>query len=216
MNLDGKRSSSSAAVLDGSYLAPAEGALEALRMGNVRFTTGQMRHPNQDLARRSAVISGQSPFAAVLTCSDSRLPPELIFDQGVGDIFVVRTAGNVLDDIALGSVEYAVEHLQVPLVLILGHQKCGAVSAAVQATVEGGELPGYLADIAHALEPAVAQARTLQGDLLSNAIDANVLLTVERLRQCEPILAEAVRTGQVKIAGARYQLDSGKVQLLPE
>jgi carbonic anhydrase len=144
------------------------------------------------------------------------VPPELIFDQGVGDIFVVRTAGNVLDDIALGSVEYAVEHLHLPLLLVLGHQKCGTVSAAVK----GGELPAetrrYLAGIVRELEPAVAQARTRQGDLLANAIDANILLTVERLRQCGPILAEAVQAGQLQVTGARYQLDSGKVVLLPE
>ena len=185
----------------------AEAAFVALLEGNLRFANDQLQHPHQDAARRAEVLAGQSPFAVVVTCSDSRLPPEVIFDQGIGDVFVVRTAGNVLDDIALGSIEYAVEHLKTPLVLVLGHQSCGAVTAVAQ----GGELAGHMADIAKEIEPAVAKAKGQPGDLVENAIDENIRAVVERLKTSEPILAGFVKSGALKIAGARYDLDSGKV-----
>jgi carbonic anhydrase len=190
----------------------AQEALEALTEGNKRFLTGQPQHPRQDAARRGEVLDGQAPFAVVITCSDSRVPPEIFFDQGIGDIFVVRTAGNVLDDVALGSVEYAVEHLKVPLVLVVGHQKCGAVSAVAS----GGELSGHLVDIGREIEPAVAKAKTMQGDLVANAIDENIRNTAGRLIASEPVLAEFVKASTLKIASARYDLDTGQVVFLSE
>lgn len=194
--------------------APAAGALETLRMGNIRFTSGQVRHPNRDAARRSAVAPAQNPFAVVITCSDSRVPPELIFDLGIGDLLVVRTAGHILDDIALGSVEFAVAELKVPLVLVMGHQKCEAVSAAVNAVIRGLDLPEGLGKINYELEEAVKLAKEQPGDILNNAVDANVRLMVQRLSSHEPVLSKAVQEGRLEICAARYQLDSGKVVFL--
>jgi carbonic anhydrase len=191
--------------------APAEGALEALRLGNVRFTSGQVRQPHRNADRRQEVTSGQSPFAVVLTCSDSRLPPEIIFDQGIGDLFVVRTAGHVLDDVALGSIEYAVKELNVPLILVLGHQRCTVVSAAVQGDQIASLAPRALDGIREALKPVVDRARAMQGDVLNNAIDENVRLTVDQLKTSEPVLAGEVEAGRLAIIGARYTLTSGIV-----
>lgn len=191
--------------------APAEGALEALKLGNIRFTSGQVRQPNRNAGRRQAVTTGQSPFAVVVTCSDSRLPPEIIFDQGIGDLYVVRTAGHILDDVALGSVEFAVKELQIPLVLVLGHQRCAVVSAAVQGDQIADLAPRALDGVREALEPVIARARALQGDMLNNAIDENVRMTVESLRASEPVLAAEVQAGRLAVRGARYQLTSGIV-----
>lgn len=127
----------------------AEEALQARREGNRRFATGQAIHPHQDAARREEVRPGQRPFAAILSCSDSRVPPEVIFDWGVGDLFVVRTAGHGVDDVALGSIEYAVEHLGVPLLVVLGHTRCGAVTAALH----GDEAPGHIAAVIRPSSP---------------------------------------------------------------
>lgn len=188
----------------------AEEALQALREGNRRFATGQAIHPHQDATRREEVLPGQRPFAALLACSDSRVPPEVIFDRGVGDLFVVRTAGHVVDDVALGSIEYAVEHLQVPLLVVLGHTRCGAVTAALH----GDEAPGHIAAVIRAILPAVREARGLPGDPLSNAIDAHVRRVVAHLRAVSPLLAEREHTGTLPIVGARYNLESGEVDWL--
>ena len=116
-----------------------------------------MKRPNQGVERRKELVEGQHPFAIILCCSDSRVPPEVIFDQGLGDLFIVRTAGNVFDNIALGSIEYAVEHLEVPLLVVLGHGQCGAVTA----TVEGGHAPGHISNVVEAIQPAVVKAYDL-------------------------------------------------------
>ena len=187
-------------------------ALQVLLDGNGRFSSGKLEHPHQDQKRRNELLAGQNPIAVILTCSDSRLSPEVIFDQGLGDIFVVRTAGNVLDDIALGSVEYAVEHLHVPLVVVMGHQKCGAVSAVVS----GAELTGHLVDIGKEIAPAVAKAKGMKGDLLTNSIDVNIANIVVQLMTSEPILKEFVETNKIKVVGSRYDFDSGKVTIFKE
>jgi carbonic anhydrase len=197
--------------LQGPAPRAAGQALAALVEGNERFISGRCQHPHQDAARRSEVLAGQAPIAVIITCSDSRVPPEIVFDQGIGDLFVVRTAGNVLDDVALGSVEYAVEHLYAPLVLVMGHQKCGAVSAVMQ----GGDLTGHLAAIARQIEPALAQAKKMTGDLLANAIDTNIHNVVALLRTNEPVLKAFASTGALQIVGARYDLDSGQVTFFP-
>jgi carbonic anhydrase len=185
-------------------------ALARLERGNARFVAGWPNHPDQSARRRREVAMRQPPFAAILTCADSRVPPEIIFDEGLGNLFVVRVAGNVLDDIVLGSLEYAVEHLHVPLIVVLGHDRCGAVTAAA----DGGDTHSHIDAIVKALQPAIHLARAAGGDVVSQAIDANVQLVVNQLSVSEPILREHLNTGQLKVAGARYQLESGMVTRL--
>lgn len=185
-------------------------ALKELMNGNERFVTAKLTHPNQTAARRSEVAGGQHPFAIILGCADSRLSPEIIFDQGLGDVFVIRVAGNIIDDAIVGSIEYAAEHLHAPLIVVLGHSNCGAVAA----TVAGGELDGHLPSLAKAIKPAVDQARNQAGDLLDNAVRANARMVAEQLNASEPILAKLVRSGQLKVVAARYDLSTGRVTLL--
>jgi len=185
-------------------------ALSRLIDGNSRFSRDQADRPNQTIERRQEVTTGQKPFAVIVSCSDSRIPPEIVFDQGIGDLFVVRVAGNIVDDLALGSIEYAVEHLGAKLVMVLGHGKCGAVTAAVQ----GGHAPGHIGGIVSAIHPAVDKARTKQGDLTDNSIRENVGLVVEAIRLSEPILADMAKKGDVKVVGAYYDLESGAVEVL--
>jgi carbonic anhydrase len=189
----------------------ADQAMKNLLEGNDRFVSGNVVHPDQSIAeRRAELVSAQHPFAVVVTCSDSRIPPEIVFDQGLGDIFVVRTAGEVMDNVTLGTIEYAVDHLNVPLVLVLGHDGCGAVEAAVS----GGEAPGHIADLVKAIKPAVETAKGMKGDLLNNSIDVNTQNIVEELKSSQPILNPAVEAGRLKIVGARYHLDSGAVKVM--
>ena len=185
-------------------------ALTALREGNERFASAHPTHPRSDAARRAEVRSGQHPFAAVISCSDSRVPPEIVFDQGIGDLFVVRTAGNVLDDVGLASIEYAVEHLGVALVVVLGHGGCGAVRAAAA----GGEAPGHLGRIVEALAPSVARARRAGGDIVEAAVRENVRSTASDLRGSEPILRPLVEGGRVSVVGAYYSMEHGTVELI--
>ncbi len=188
----------------------AEEALELLRQGNERFASGTTKHPNQDSPRRAELMKGQNPFAVVITCSDSRVVPELIFDVGLGDIFVIRVAGNVVDDFVLGSVEYAVEHLGVSLVMVLGHGSCGAVTAALG----GSSAVGAIASIMDAIRPGVEAAREKAGDALQNAIVENVRNSVKQLEDSDPVLIGKVKTGKLSIVGAFYDLDSGKVDVI--
>ena len=182
-------------------------SIKKLKDGNERYIAGKPTHQNQNSARRTEVAKGQKPFAVVITCSDSRVPPEILFDQGIGDLFVIRTAGNILDDIGLGSIEYAVEHLHVPLVVVLGHERCGAVSA----TVEGGEAPGHIKALVSNIARAVEKARSKKGDLLENSIKQNVDNVVEQISKSKPILEEFVHEKKIKVIGARYDLDDGAV-----
>lgn len=185
-------------------------ALAELLAGNQRYMAGRLTHPHQVAERRVETACGQNPFATILTCSDSRVPPEIIFDCGLGDLFVVRVAGNVLDDVVLGSIEYAAEHLGVGLVLVLGHSRCGAVTAAVQGTHPRGHI-GSLTD---RLRPAVQRAAAAGQDTLDAAITANIELTVAELRAAEPILAQQIADGRLQIVGAHYDLKTGLVELL--
>jgi carbonic anhydrase len=186
-------------------------ALARLVEGNQRFVSGAVTHPDQSVERRTELAKGQAPFAIVLTCADSRLSPEIIFDQGIGDLFVVRNAGNLLDDHVIGSVEYAVEHLHATLVMVLGHTKCGAVSAAVA----GGEVPGHLKSIVESLDPAVTMAKKKPGDAVDNAVRINAKLSATALAQSAPILSEAVTAGTIKVVAARYDIATGQVAILP-
>src|SRR5262249_27440652 len=147
----------------------------------------------------------------ILSCADSRVAPEIIFDQGLGDLFDVRVAGNIAGDPELASIEYAAEHLQVPLVVVMGHQKCGAVTAAA----EGGEAHGHLPALIEAIRPAVEKAKGLPGDHIENAVRINVENVVRQLRESEPVLKELVGKQQLRIVGAVYSLDTGKVDWLP-
>lgn len=186
-------------------------ALARLERGNTRAAAGKSVHPNQTPKRRKNVAAGQHPFAVVVSCSDSRVPPELVFDQGVGDLFVIRVAGNVVDDLALGSIEYAVEHLGPQLVVILGHERCGAVKAAL----EGGEAPGHVGSFVKAIAPAVESVRGKEGDPLDLAVRANVRRVVAQVAGSEPTLAPAAARGELKVVGMVYDLDTGKVESLP-
>ena len=188
----------------------SEQALMRLKEGNERFVAKRCIHPNQSAERQAEVVKGQHPFAAILTCSDSRVPPEIIFDEGIGDLFIIRVAGNILSEEILGTIEYAAEHLGIPLVLVLGHQKCGAVQAAVS----GGEVPGKIQRLVEALQPALANAKNLSGDLVENAVRANVERAVEQLKESEPIMAELVHKGKVKVIGGYYNLETGRVTVL--
>lgn len=188
----------------------ASQALHRLLEGNERFVAGKAQHPDQSTERRAELAKGQSPLAVILTCADSRVAPELCFDQGLGDLFVIRNAGNVLDDHTLGSIEYAVEHLHTGLIVVVGHAKCGAVSAAVA----GGEAPGHLHSLVEAIEPAVEEARKQPGDVVDNAVRANALRVAEILSHVEPVIKPAVQAGRLSIVAARYDLATGRVEVL--
>jgi len=185
--------------------------VQRLLDGNRRYVDGKPSHPNQTLERRKHVAKGQHPFAVVLSCSDSRVPPEIIFDQGIGDLFVVRVAGNIVDDAGLGSIEYAVEHLHASLIVVLGHERCGAVEAAVK----GGEAPGRIKSLVEAIRPAVEKSKGEPGDLAENAMRANVRLVVDHLKASKPILEHLVHKGTLTVVGARYDLDDGQVTVIP-
>ncbi|MGZ4864357.1 MAG: carbonic anhydrase [Halobacteriota archaeon] len=188
----------------------ADQAHNALMEGNARFVSGNVCHPNQNDESLAKAVSGQQPFAVVVSCSDSRVPPEVLFDQGIGDIFVVRTAGEVMDNATIGSIEYAVEHLNVPLIVVLGHDDCGAVKAAI----EGGTHPGQIAYIVDTITPAVNASKGMDGDLLSNSINMNAQDVAAQLRSTSPVLSERAQAGTLQIVSARYHLDIGAVELL--
>jgi len=189
----------------------AEKVLDELKSGNERFIAEKRIFPQQSLERRAEVAGGQHPMAVILGCSDSRVPPEIIFDQGIGDLFVIRVAGNIINEAVIGSMEYAVEHLGVPLILVLGHQRCGAVEAAVK----GGKAPGHVGSLIEAIQPAVEKAKNLSGDFLDNTIRVHVEGTLEQLNVSKPILAERIKQGELKIIGGYYHLESGRVEFLP-
>jgi carbonic anhydrase len=188
----------------------ADDALARLMAGNQRYVRLAQQYPNQSLARRKELVKGQHPFAIILACADSRVSPELLFDQGLGDLFVIRVAGNIADDAILGSIEYAVEHLGTKLVMVLGHEKCGAVSAAV----EGGIAPGHIQAVVAAIQPSVAASSKEPGDRVHNCVIANARRVARQIRECEPVLKESVEKHGLKVVAADYALDSGKVNLL--
>jgi len=191
----------------------ADEALALLVGGNARYVGGTVR--SRDFAAtRQALTTGQAPFAAILGCADSRVAPELAFDQSRGQLFVVRVAGNVVNDEVLASLEYSVRFLGTALIMVLGHTACGAVDAAIKAVKDGATLPGHLPILIGAIRPAVEAVKGRGGDLLANAIKANVALHAERIRTAPPILAEAVLQGKVKVVGGLYDLATGRVSLI--
>ena len=184
-------------------------SLKLLLEGNQRFVAGKLEHPNETPARRAEVAKGQHPFAAILSCSDSRTPPEIIFDRGLGDLFVVRVAGNVADQVVIESLDYSVKHLGVRTVMILGHNRCGAVTAAVAGHEEEGDVGPMLTE----LKPAVAASKGMAGDPVENAVRENVLLVMKNLATSEELSA-MVKSGELKIVGGIYDLDTGKIEML--
>jgi len=186
----------------------AEEAIERLKVGNERFAAGKATHDHQQPDRRDEVAKAQKPFAIIVCCSDSRVGPEIVFDQGLGDIFVLRTAGNVIDDVGQGTIEYAVEHFGTQLIVVLGHSQCGAVSAAVS----GGEIHGHVRAVVEAIKPAVEKVKGLPGDPVQNAVWANVREDVKQLESDSPVLSDRIKAGKLKIVGACYGLDSGQVK----
>lgn len=194
-----------------------EGALRELLSGNERFVSGRTTAPRRDPAYFKGLAAGQNPIAAIVSCADSRVSPEILFDVGKGDIFVVRVAGNVVGGagpIVKGSIEYAVAELGVQLLMVLGHSNCGAVKAAISHIDAKDSLPGAINGLVELIKPAVAQSRTDKGVSLENAIRQNVLVGVDRLKSLEPIIAPKVKEGSVMVVGGVYDLNTGKVGLV--
>ena len=217
---------------------PPTEAIARLKEGNGRFTAGNMQHPHQSsddrsqmaknsyenagmislgmtaeqaAKRRAELTKSQHPFAIILSCSDSRVPPEIVFDEGLGDLFIVRVAGNVLNDEGLGSIEYAVDILAARLIVVLGHQSCGAVDAAMKTVAAKGKAPGHIQSLVTAIKPVLDS--TPKGDL-DTTTKANVKHVVDALRSSTPILKAKVDSGDVQVIGGYYTLDSGAVTFL--
>ena len=200
-------------------------ALQRLMDGNQRFVANRLTDPNRSLQRRAEIAKSQQPFATILGCVDSRVPPELVFDRGLGDLFVIRTAGQVIDEAVLGSIEFGSFELKIPLIMVLGHERCGAIKASIEVLEHGGgehrrgkgepaAVPGEIGYLVKSLKPAIDKAHAWgMGDLAENAMRANVSLTVQRLKK-SPVLAAAEESGRLKIVGARYDLDSGTGEML--
>ena len=223
---------------DQPIVPPAE-AISRLKAGNARYTSGKEQPPessqerafeatnsyenagltflgmtaDQAAKRRAELTKSQHPFAIIVSCSDSRVPPEIVFDQGLGDLFVLRVAGNVIDDHSLGSIEYAVDHLAVRLIVVLGHQRCGAVKAAKETIAAKGKAPAHIQSLVTAIKPAVEA--TVHGDLEAT-VEANVKNVTQALRSSPPILKPKVDSGEVRVIGAYYNLDTGAVWFLDE
>jgi carbonic anhydrase len=195
-------------VVDNSALNP-DLALKRLLDGNKRFVDRKRETPNQTFARLTEVAQEQKPFAAILSCADSRVTPEIIFDQGIGDLFVVRVAGNISTTEDIASEEFGTLVLGAKILLVLGHERCGAVKAAVT----GGEFPGLIGSLVYAIKPAVDASEGKPGDRLENAIKTNVLLQTKRL-QTSPVIFKLVQQGKLKVVGGYYDLDTGKVELV--
>jgi carbonic anhydrase len=195
-----------------NVLSP-DAALERLVKGNARYVEGiSKRHDFRH--EREALTAGQNPFAAVLSCADSRVAPELCFDTGRGDVFVCRVAGNFATEEIIASMEYAVQVLYAPLIVVLGHDSCGAIDATIKSIKDGTTLPGHLPSLVHALTAAVQAVQGQPGDLMANAIRKNVAMTVDRLKTSTPILSSFVDSKKLRVVGGVYNLKTGHVDLL--
>jgi len=195
-----------------NLLSP-DAALKRLMRGNERYVEGvAKRHDFKH--EREALTKGQNPFAGILSCADSRIAPELAFDTGRGDLFVCRVAGNFVNTDVLASFEYAVQVLNTPLLMVLGHRSCGAVDAAIKSIRDGTTLPGHLPALVEAIAPAVKDTLGKPGDALDNAIKQNVVLNVEKLKTATPIIEAFVAEKKVRVVGAIYNLEDGEINLL--
>ena len=195
-----------------NVLSPDE-ALERLKKGNERYVSGVMKRHDFG-AERDVLAGGQNPFAGILSCADSRIAPEYAFDSARGDLFVVRVAGNFAEEDGIASFEYAVKFLGTPLLVVLGHDKCGAVDAAIKTVKDGAELPGHLPHLVEHIKPAVKVAMSESGDLLANAIRENVLLNVEKLSTSSPILSQYLNEKKIRVVGGVYKLKDGSIDWL--
>lgn len=195
-------------------------ALARLKKGNADFLADKATVSPQDHNRRLEIARGQTPFAVLVGCSDSRVSPELLFDTGLGELFIVRNAGNTVDTVALGSIQYGVAVLGAPLVMVLGHERCGAVEAALSVVQKNATFPGSIGQMIEPIIPAALKATSTGGlkedDLLDAAVRENVRRIVDRLCTSEPVLLEPLRAGRLKVVGARYDLDDGKVDFFIE
>lgn len=194
-------------------LTPGE-ALQALQDGNARFAADAPFRPDIGSARRAATARGQGPFASIVSCADSRAAPELVFSRGIGELFVVRTAGNVADAVALSSIEYSVAVLGSPLLVVMGHASCGAVAAAMEMAEKNATFPGSIGEVARPILPAVQAVRGRQGDMLGNTIRENAAMVAQTMVARSPILQDAVRKEKLKVLPAYYGLADGKVEFL--
>jgi len=190
-----------------------ESVLERLLQGNRRFASDQSNHPNVNVNRRLELSDGQNPFAIILGCSDSRVPPELIFDCGLGDIFVLRSAGHQVDPVAIKTIEFGVKKLGAPLLMVLGHSQCGAVTVTIDGLrgMSAGE--SETSTLVEKIRPAVEIASGMDGNLLDNAVRVNVELTVDQIKSSR-IISVAVERGRLRILGAFYSLNTGVVELI--
>lgn len=195
-----------------NVLSP-DAALERLMRGNTRYVDGAM-NSHDFIAERPALVMGQNPFAGILSCADSRIAPEYAFDTGRGDLFVCRVAGNFANEDSIASFEYGVAVLGVPLILVLGHEACGAVDSTIKAVKEGATFPGHISSLVEALRPAVKSSIGQPGSLLDNSIRKNVLLNVEKLKSAAPILSKAVEENKLRVAGGVYHLETGRVEIV--
>lgn len=189
---------------------PPKNGLERLKQGNHRYITSTTVCHEDWTAKRSALIQNQAPFAIIVSCSDSRVPPEIIFDQTLGALFVVRVAGNIVDDFAIGSIEYGVSVLGANLILVLGHSNCGAVDAALK----GMKFDNHIQSVLSAIQPAVNATKGESGNLLEKTTKANVRNVKEMLKRSKPVLAKLIENGTLQISGGYYDLESGKVEFL--
>ena len=191
----------------------ANQALKKLEKGNKRFVELKLKHPDENKSRRDEMLKGQRPFVVILSCSDSRVPAELIFDQGLGDIFVIRNAGNVLDDHVIGSIEYAVMHCGVKLIVVMGHQDCGAIAA----TLSGVSETKYIQSLEDSIKPAIDDCKKKGLEINSdNVVKAHVAQDINELMSQDHELVKYMQEHDVKIVGAYYHLDSGKVDFLKD
>lgn len=191
-------------------LMTAEEALKKLKQGNERYVEGFSDHPHENIEYRKSLTTGQHPFAVVLTCADSRVTPEIVFDQGLGDLFVIRIAGNISESQVIGSIEYAAKYLGSKLVVVMGHESCGAVGAALGSKDPGGQI----GKIIEKIKPAVYASKGQEGDLLANSVKLNAKITAEELKESKPILNYLVDNSGLVILPAYYKLTTGEVEFI--
>jgi len=216
-NLGGVLSATETQAAESTRPQNADEALKALMEGNKRFVDSTKKGPGRSTKRRKEVAAGQNPFVAILACADSRVAPEILFDQGIGDLFVVRVAGNIVNPTNYGiqgSLEFGVLALGAPLIMVLGHSECGAVAGAIEALQNGTQFPGSINNIVQTIEPAVEKAKGEKGDLLHNSIISNVQMGVDKLNNSDPVISGLVKKGKVKVVGANYDLKTGEVKLV--
>jgi carbonic anhydrase len=213
---DSGSSSSASSTTSTTPVNNPDQALARLLDGNKRFVSGNLDHPRRDDVQRAEQAEGQTPFAIILGCADSRVPPEIVFDEGLGDLFSVRVAGNTAsDDIVVGSIEYAAAVLECVLLVVLGHGECGAVKATIDQVTKGKQAPGHIDALLQPIVPAVEAVKATAPDqLLDAAIRENVRHTVSLMQSSQPVLAPLVQAGKLKVVGAEYELHSGRVDVV--